>query len=100
LHRDEEQLFIDKGYRAFFRDTASGKGTDMRERDANAFAAALLMPAALVRRAAKSYHFDLGDEGGPVEELARRFGVSSQAMTLRLANLDILGPTKIPHSRH
>src|SRR5438552_888708 len=39
LHREESQLFIDKAYRAFFRDVQSAKGKDRREVQANAFAA-------------------------------------------------------------
>jgi Zn-dependent peptidase ImmA (M78 family) len=95
LHRSEGSLFIDKRYRAFFRDARSGRGTDSRERDANTFAAALLMPEAMVRRAAKAYEFELGDEGGPIADLADAFQVSTQAMTYRLSNLGILGPAKI-----
>jgi Zn-dependent peptidase ImmA (M78 family) len=92
LHRREEQLFIDKMYRAFFRDGTSRQGTDLRERDANAFAAALLMPGSFVRRAARRHHFELGDEGGPVQDLAQLFQVSTQAMTYRLVNLGIIAP--------
>lgn len=91
LHRDQAQLFIDKDYRVFFRDERPQDAGDLRERDANAFAAALLMPRARVSRIAKSHHFELGDEDGPVLELAKMFEVSSQAMTYRLANLGILG---------
>lgn len=94
LHRQDEQLFIDKGYRALFRDENSSRGTDTREVDANAFAAALLMPASVVRKSARSHHLDLGDEGGPIEELARLFQVSTQAMTYRLVNLAILAPNR------
>ena len=87
LHRKDEQLFIDKGYRVLFRDENSSLGTDVREREANAFAAELLMPRALLMRLARSYQLDLGEEGGPVEELAAQFQVSAQAMTFRLASL-------------
>jgi Zn-dependent peptidase ImmA (M78 family) len=95
LHRSEHSLFIDKHYRAFFRNEKSAKGTDWRERAANAFAAALLMPEGMARRAAKVHEFELGDEDGPVEELARAFQVSTQAMTFRLVNLGIITATDI-----
>jgi Zn-dependent peptidase ImmA (M78 family) len=94
LHRSHGSLFIDKKYRAFFRDERSEQGIDAQERVANAFAAALLMPEAIVRRAAKRYAFELGDEDGPITELARLFQVSTQAMTFRLVNLGILGPQR------
>ena len=90
LHRQESQLFIDKGYRAFFRDVQSAKGKDRREVKANAFAAALLMPSRLVQKAVKSHAFDLGDDRGALIELATLFEVSTQAMSFRLANLGLL----------
>lgn len=63
-----------------YRDTLAGLGVDAQEVYANQFAAALLMPARLVQR--------FRTEGlGP---LARRFGTSTQAMSLRLSNLRLL----------
>ena len=94
LHRSESSLFIDEKYRAFFRDQKSAKGTDSQERAANAFAAALLMPETLVRRAAKVYAFELGEEHGAMAELARVFQVSTEAMTWRLVNLRLLAPAR------
>jgi Zn-dependent peptidase ImmA (M78 family) len=95
LHREQVQLFIDKTYKAFFRDGKSARGTNKMEREANAFAAALLMPSGLIRRAAKSYEFELGDEGGPVDDLAELFQVSTQAMTYRLMNLGLFSKGEI-----
>ena len=71
---DYEASFTD------YRDTLAGLGVDAEEVYANQFAAALLMPAHLVRTLF----------AGDVEELARRFGTSAQAMTIRLRNLRIL----------
>lgn len=53
------------------------------EREANRFAAALLMPPALVRR-------EHGRLGTNVPELATRFGVSTEAMLIRLETLRLL----------
>ena len=47
LHHGD--TYIDKGYRVHFRDLESGSGTKREEMEANAFAAALLMPAVWVR---------------------------------------------------
>jgi len=55
------------------------------EREANAFAADLLMPEALVRSEAASLRLN-------VHALARRFGVSVPAMKVRLGALDLLPP--------
>lgn len=62
-----------------YRDTLAGMGTDQEEIYANQFAAALLMPAHLVKR--------WSNEKKPVEDMAARFGTSVQAMNLRLRNL-------------
>jgi Zn-dependent peptidase ImmA (M78 family) len=58
------------------------EGSDREEIQANMFAAALLMPATFVKAAYK----DTQD----VDELARRFQVSSEAMGNRLASLGLL----------
>ena len=49
----------------------------MTEEEANAFAAALLMPAELIRR-----HYE--DTGGDFERLCELFGASGAAMGRRL----------------
>lgn len=61
-----------------YRDTLAGLGYDTEEVYSNQFAAALLMPAHLVWRWC---------ETKSVEEMARQFGTSTQAMDLRLRNL-------------
>lgn len=61
------------------RDTLSSAGTDAEEIWANAFAAELLMPAVAVRT--------LWAQGKSVPKVARTFGVSEEAMQVRLAKL-------------
>ncbi|MDY4678246.1 ImmA/IrrE family metallo-endopeptidase [Bifidobacterium tsurumiense] len=63
------------------RDDTSSKGIDPEEIWANRFAAALLMPAAIVRR-----HWG---EGRTREELAEMFGVSRRSMDVRIATLGL-----------
>lgn len=77
------------------RDATSATGTDREEREANAFAAALLMPADWVHD-----HFmdivtarRLVDEDTIVARLAHQFDVSEQAMRFRLVNLGLMDPT-------
>jgi Zn-dependent peptidase ImmA (M78 family) len=86
LHANGDRLFVD---RRFFRNEWASKGELREEVEANAFAAALLMPRALIRR-----HLDF--EGGitdvDVFRLATQFGVSEQAMTLRLVKLGYIQP--------
>ncbi len=64
-----------------YRDTLAGLGVDAEEVYANQFAAALLMPGHLVRQWFPKQN---------AEKLARRFGTSLQAMTLRLRNLRLV----------
>lgn len=87
LHQNEEQLFIDKQYTAVYRrDQTSSTGEQLREIQANHFAAALLMPEALVLKEIEGLDFDLGDEKA-LTLLATKFQVSAQAMLLRLSHL-------------
>ncbi len=73
-----------------FRDDRSSKGTSVKEIQANAFAAALLMPEHLVRERISgpipSIHND------DIDLWARRFKVSSQAMAYRLMDLGLYTP--------
>jgi Zn-dependent peptidase ImmA (M78 family) len=89
LHSANARLFIDKKYFAAFRDSRSSTGENKREREANAFAAALLMPTDLVTRIVDHHQFDLADDAY-VETLANLFQVSKQAMTIRMVNLGLL----------
>jgi hypothetical protein len=85
LHHDASEL----GQRRFCRaDDVGGDARALREsiqleREANQFAAALLMPAPLVRRCAADLRLN-------VRVLAARFGVSVAAMQVRLETLRLL----------
>ena len=85
----EGDTYIDNGYRVQFRDLESGSGTKGEEMDANAFAAALLMPAEWVKDAFYQQPFDL-TEDGVLRMLAQKFQVSTQAMSYRLMRLRLL----------
>lgn len=83
----QQRLFVDKS--VFKRDDDSSTGNDAEEVEANKFAAALLMPAVLVRSEIAKQGLDLDDEED-VATLARRFNVSAAAMSFRLENLHLL----------
>lgn len=73
----------------FKRDERSSRGTHPEEVQANAFAAALLMPESEVRKLAE------GEDLSPLDEeridvLANQFDVSTQAMSIRLQELRLL----------
>lgn len=84
-----EHVHVDRGNFISQRGTRASAGIDPKEIEANQFAAVLLMPEELVRadltqmRVAHVY-----DQH--VEELAHRFKVSVQAMTIRLQSLRLL----------
>ena len=83
----KSQLFIDRF--VFRRDENSSTGNDREEVQANRFGAALLMPATLVRKEIRRHELDL-DDAEAIDFLARRFLVSTAAMTNRLTTLGLL----------
>ncbi|HEY4303420.1 MAG TPA: ImmA/IrrE family metallo-endopeptidase [Gemmatimonadaceae bacterium] len=92
LHREDASLFIDERYFTAFRDKKSSQGSDPRERQANAFAAALLMPTHLVKREIEQQRFDIADDE-TLGNLAKKFEVSVQSMAYRLSNLSLFALT-------
>jgi Zn-dependent peptidase ImmA (M78 family) len=89
LHKGQP-MFIDRYVRVNLRSGESNK----EEREANAFAAELLMPRALVPVEIERIIARFGQPplSTIVAELARRFRVSEEAMTYRLTNLGMLDP--------
>lgn len=84
LHSNRKPLFIDKTPKVMFRNSASSSGEQLQEREANHFAAALLMPKKLLQSEINAVPESLES---PINYLAKKFKVSEQAMTFRLANL-------------
>ena len=84
LHASEPSLFVDD-MMVHFR---VKDRIDPKEVEANAFAAALLMPASFLRADLET-PLDPFDEDG-VLQLARRYGVSQQALTIRLVGLGLV----------
>ena len=84
----------DKQFR--LRDARSSEGSVLEEIQANQFAAELLMPRATILRAIQRHGFQHAPANEEIEEqqfealvskLAKDFGVSRQAMTIRLSSL-------------
>lgn len=87
LLHDQEQLHVDREFRVRLRDDISSQGTDEAEREANFFAASLLMPKGFLEMdLAKEEYVDLLDDEF-LHTLARKYGVSTQALVNRLKNL-------------
>lgn len=85
LHVDESDFFVR------FRDHHSADGSDREEREANAFAAELLMPTGFLERDVKGMGDGLSlSDDTAIRALAQRYGVSLQALSIRLANLGLI----------
>lgn len=84
LHSKDQPFFIDKMPKVMYRNNASTTGEIQKEREANAFAAALLMPKDLVKDEINKCFYG-GDAA--IRHLAKEFKVSEQAMSFRLSNL-------------
>jgi Zn-dependent peptidase ImmA (M78 family) len=82
------QLFIDR-HVTFRRDENSSSGVDHDEVEANQLGAALLMPRGLVQQEIQRHDLNLDDEEA-ISLLAKRFHVSTAAMSNRLVNLRML----------
>ena len=87
LIHDQEQLHVDRDFRIRLRDDVSSQGTDEAEREANLFAASLLMPKRFLEEDLQNEEYvDLFGDNFLVE-IARKYGVSTQALVNRLKNL-------------
>jgi Zn-dependent peptidase ImmA (M78 family) len=87
LLHDQEQLHVDHEFRVRLRNDVSSQGTDEAEKEANFFAASLLMPKEFLERdLADQESIDLFDDGF-LRDLSRKYGVSTQALVNRLKNL-------------
>ncbi len=91
LHVDQREG-VDLGLRMKRRDPESSLGTDDEEKEANFFAAELLMPTSLLESDLLAMKMEAPEDEDEdiIEKLADRYEVSIQAMTFRLTNLGLL----------
>lgn len=89
--------FVDRTL-IYFRNARSSEAIDPREIQANEFAADLLMPERFIRAYLDDKTVDLED-AEYFANMAARFGVSSQALTFRLLNLNLANQPRI-RGRH
>ena len=89
LHSNDSKMFVDTAI--FKRQIEGGYTTreERMEREANNFAANILMPEIIVYREVSNFYKDLNDENN-IAALARKFEVSTAAMTYRLINIGII----------
>ena len=82
----EGEAFVDKSFRVNLRDDISSMAVDSHEIEANRFAAELLVPYKMLLDDLKGQDIDLENEE-TILKLAKKYGVSVQAMTHRITNL-------------
>jgi Zn-dependent peptidase ImmA (M78 family) len=80
-----KELSLSKTQLPIYRNEKSSTGEDKMEREANLFAATLLMPADFIEFEIDN---DFLNQGNRIGYLAKKFKVSEQAMSYRLAYLD------------
>ena len=93
LHENEVVHFDGErpGFTVHLRDHASSEGKDDLEREANLFAAELLMPARFLRKDVHEKPIDLFDDPGKaLDTLAKKYAVSREALTYRLGYLGLI----------
>jgi len=80
-----DKVHVDKTFNyALKRDGRSKIGEDRMEIEANKFAAELLMPSELLKKELKTGYFDF--ENG-LEDLAKKYEVSVQAMSIKMMDV-------------
>ena len=88
LHNEKSNIFVDT---ILFKRQMEGYTSkeEKWEREANFFAANILMPEQLVKREVHLLEGDLYDDDN-VRTLAKKFNVSLSAMTFRLTNMGLI----------
>jgi Zn-dependent peptidase ImmA (M78 family) len=90
LHKEHitNSVHVDKRFNepVLKRDATSTEGTDQLEIEANQFAAALLIPRAILEDLLESSPLDIDDDG-PLEELSKKFQVSKATLQYRIRNM-------------
>jgi Zn-dependent peptidase ImmA (M78 family) len=82
----QEKLHVDRGFQINLRDGNSSKGEIEDEKEANLFAAELLMPFQFIQEELAAIEvLDLEDDS--ISKLAEKYEVSTQAMAFRLSYL-------------
>jgi Zn-dependent peptidase ImmA (M78 family) len=90
LLHEAETVHLDSkssGYTLQLRSPASATGENINEREANLFAAEILMPAKFIAKELRKKDLDLLEDESVLKDLAQKFKVSVQALTIRLHNL-------------
>lgn len=85
-----EHVHVDHGHAITPRDSRSSAGVDLKEIEANQFAACLLMPSKILEARIRELRAGAPLRDSHIVRLADEFEVSEQAMTIRLSTLGYL----------
>jgi Zn-dependent peptidase ImmA (M78 family) len=92
LHKDKNQLFLDKDFLVKWRNPNSNSNYTaeevVQEQEANAFAASLLIPKSYIEIAMATRQFKNLNENDLFTELAKLFAVSIPAIAFRMTNIN------------
>ena len=89
-YNNSKELFVDKDFIVKFRSDKPYSNKDIKqEREANAFAAALLMPRDFIMKEIRDLKYKDFDENRLISAMAKLFDVSIPAMTYRFAELNM-----------
>lgn len=88
LHQSDN-FHVDERFPIDFRTEVSSLAVDPKEIEANQFAAELLMPIEFLAKDLKNLSLDIETEDA-IKNLADRYQVSLQALTIRLSRLGII----------
>ncbi len=72
------------------RDARASEGTDEEEMEANRFAAEVLMPRRFLEADLAALGHIFADDERAIASLAKKYGVSPQAMAIRLSSLNLV----------
>jgi Zn-dependent peptidase ImmA (M78 family) len=72
------------------RDSRASEGTDEEEMEANRFAAEVLMPRGFLEADLAAHGPIFADDEKAIASLAKKYGVSPQAMAIRLSSLNLV----------
>lgn len=90
LHEAKDTFVDNKESVELIKFRHKGLPQSMEEREANCFAAALLMPQALLKKHFESAKELLDEAEELIRWLAKKYGVSEDAMRYRLSNLNLI----------
>lgn len=88
LHSETQRLFVDKDFLIKFRNANKYTQNEIiQEQEANAFAAAILMPRHMIKKEINKPRFNNLSESVLIQQLAHIFEVSEIAMSYRITNI-------------